>query len=61
MAHTVIVVAITDLEAKTKAHGISLFLVQDGMPGFSKGQPLEKIGQKAVVRQMVNILFFRVF
>ncbi|KAJ8035904.1 Long-chain specific acyl-CoA dehydrogenase, mitochondrial [Holothuria leucospilota] len=48
LADTVIVVAITDLDAKTKAHGMSLFLVQDGMPGFSKGRPLEKIGQKSI-------------
>ena len=33
LADVVIVVAITDGNAKSKAHGISLFLVEDGTPG----------------------------
>ena len=49
MSDVVIVVAITNPEAKTKAHGISLFLVEAGMPGFTKGKKLEKIGLKAQV------------
>ncbi len=50
LCDVVIVVAITDLEAKQKAKGISLFIVENGMEGFTKGQkPLEKVGQKAVV------------
>lgn len=49
LSDVVIVVAITDLSAQKKAHGIGLFLVEDGMPGFTKGKPLEKVGQKAVV------------
>ncbi|XP_061156216.1 long-chain specific acyl-CoA dehydrogenase, mitochondrial [Syngnathus typhle] len=47
MADLVVVVAVTDRQAKTAAHGISLFLVEDGMSGFHKGRKLEKIGLKA--------------
>lgn len=47
MADVVIVVAITNPEAKSAAHGISLFLVEDGMKGFIKGRKLQKIGFKA--------------
>ncbi|XP_059183983.1 long-chain specific acyl-CoA dehydrogenase, mitochondrial [Centropristis striata] len=47
MADVVIVVAVTNREAKSAAHGISLFLVEDGMQGFQKGRKLEKIGMKA--------------
>ncbi|XP_077451856.1 long-chain specific acyl-CoA dehydrogenase, mitochondrial [Stigmatopora argus] len=47
MADLVVVVAVTDREARTAAHGISLFLVEDGMKGFHKGRKLEKIGLKA--------------
>ncbi|KAM6461983.1 long-chain specific acyl-CoA dehydrogenase, mitochondrial [Liasis olivaceus] len=43
----VIVVAITNREARSPAHGISLFLVENGMKGFVKGRKLEKIGLKA--------------
>eukprot|EP00057_Strongylocentrotus_purpuratus_P006101 XP_011660575.1 PREDICTED: long-chain specific acyl-CoA dehydrogenase, mitochondrial [Strongylocentrotus purpuratus] len=48
LSDVVIVVAITDLSAQKKAHGIGLFLVEESMPGFTKGKPLEKVGQKAV-------------
>ena len=52
MCDVVIVVAITDLQAKSKAKGISLFIVENGMEGFTKGsKPLEKIGQKVTVRR----------
>uniref|UniRef100_A0A3B5KTP4 Long-chain specific acyl-CoA dehydrogenase, mitochondrial n=1 Tax=Xiphophorus couchianus TaxID=32473 RepID=A0A3B5KTP4_9TELE len=47
MADVVVVVTVTDREAKTAAHGISLFLVENGMKGFQKGRKLEKIGLKA--------------
>ncbi|XP_033730557.1 long-chain specific acyl-CoA dehydrogenase, mitochondrial-like [Pecten maximus] len=47
MSDVVIVVAITNSDAKSKAHGISLFLVEEGMPGFKKGKKLHKIGMKA--------------
>ncbi|XP_004066587.1 long-chain specific acyl-CoA dehydrogenase, mitochondrial [Oryzias latipes] len=47
MADLVVVVTVTNREAKTAAHGISLFLVEDGMKGFQKGRKLDKIGLKA--------------
>ncbi|XP_007553733.1 long-chain specific acyl-CoA dehydrogenase, mitochondrial isoform X1 [Poecilia formosa] len=47
MADVVVVVTVTNREAKTAAHGISLFLVENGMKGFQKGRKLEKIGLKA--------------
>uniref|UniRef100_A0AAY4BU11 Long-chain specific acyl-CoA dehydrogenase, mitochondrial n=1 Tax=Denticeps clupeoides TaxID=299321 RepID=A0AAY4BU11_9TELE len=47
MSDLVIVVAKTDLEARSAAHGISLFLVENGTKGFQKGRKLEKIGLKA--------------
>ncbi|XP_024833390.1 long-chain specific acyl-CoA dehydrogenase, mitochondrial isoform X3 [Bos taurus] len=43
----VIIVAITNREAHSPAHGISLFLVENGMKGFIKGRKLDKIGLKA--------------
>ncbi len=46
LANTHIVVAITDGDAKKKAHGISLFIVEDGMKGFVKGKNLRKLGIK---------------
>ncbi|WP_432836320.1 acyl-CoA dehydrogenase family protein [Dactylosporangium sp. CA-092794] len=45
MAGLVVVVAKTD-QAKG-AHGISLFAVETGTPGFSRGRRLEKVGLKA--------------
>ncbi|MEE6490989.1 hypothetical protein FKM82_016068 [Ascaphus truei] len=47
MSDVVIVVAVTNREARTPAHGISLFLVDNGTKGFVKGGKLEKIGLKA--------------
>lgn len=41
-----IVVAITNPKAKKAAHGISLFLIEDGMEGFNKGKMLNKVGLK---------------
>ncbi len=46
LADVCIVVAVTDPGAKSKAHGISLFLVEEGMPGFKKGRNLKKLGLK---------------
>jgi len=46
LADVVIAVAITDSDAKSKAHGISLFIVEEGMPGFKKGRNLNKLGLK---------------
>lgn len=53
-ADLVIVVAKTDPSAGAK--GISLFLMEAGTPGFSKGKNLEKIGLKA---QDTSELFFQ--
>ncbi|KAM8903240.1 long-chain specific acyl-CoA dehydrogenase, mitochondrial [Spinachia spinachia] len=47
MSDLVVVVAVTDREAQSAAHGISLFLVESGTRGFQKGGKLEKIGLKA--------------
>jgi acyl-CoA dehydrogenase len=43
----VIVVAKTDPDADPPHSGVSLLLVEDGTPGFEKGQNLEKMGMKA--------------
>ncbi len=53
-AGLVIVVAKTDTSAGHK--GISLFLVEAGLPGFSKGKNLHKLGLKA---QDTSELFFQ--
>lgn len=53
MSGVVIVVAITNPDAKTAAHGISLFLVEEGMPGFKKGKKLQKVGLKAQVQWLM--------
>ena len=45
MADVTIVCAKTDLGKG--AHGVSLFLIEDGMKGFVKGNKLEKKGMKA--------------
>lgn len=45
VADMVIVCAKTDPEAG--ARGVSLFLVDTTLPGFSRGQPIKKIGQHA--------------
>ncbi|XP_070447687.1 long-chain specific acyl-CoA dehydrogenase, mitochondrial isoform X3 [Equus przewalskii] len=47
LSDVVIVVAVTDREARSPAHGISLFLVENGMKGFIKGRKLHKMGLKA--------------
>lgn len=47
MADVVIVAAVTNPQAKSIAHGMSLFLVEEGMKGFIKGRKLQKIGFKA--------------
>ncbi|XP_063607383.1 long-chain specific acyl-CoA dehydrogenase, mitochondrial-like [Penaeus indicus] len=47
MSDVVLVVAVTNPNAKAAAHGISLFLVDEGMEGFRKGRKLEKMGMKA--------------
>lgn len=50
MSDVSVVVAVTDLTAKSKAHGVSLFLVEAGMPGFQKGELLQKVGHQTTVR-----------
>lgn len=47
IANLVIVVAKTDPNAKPAHKGISLLVVEDGMPGFTKGKKLRKVGQHA--------------
>eukprot|EP00096_Caligus_rogercresseyi_P002274 TRINITY_DN1435_c0_g1_i4.p1 TRINITY_DN1435_c0_g1~~TRINITY_DN1435_c0_g1_i4.p1 ORF type:complete len:252 (+),score=80.73 TRINITY_DN1435_c0_g1_i4:168-923(+) len=44
VADIFVVVAVTDPHARSKAHGLSLFLVPSDAPGFSKGKNLKKIG-----------------
>lgn len=46
LSDLVIVVARTDPDA-SGAHGISLLVVERGMPGFERGRNLDKIGLKA--------------
>jgi len=43
----VLVVAVTDRQAKSAAHGISLFLVDADTPGFRKSWLMKKIGMRA--------------
>ena len=45
MCDLVIVCAMTD--ASKGSHGMSLFVVEEGMPGFVKGKKLQKMGMKA--------------
>jgi alkylation response protein AidB-like acyl-CoA dehydrogenase len=46
LSDLVIVVARTDPAAKA-AHGLSLLVVERGMPGFERGRKLDKVGMKA--------------
>jgi len=46
-ADVAIVVAITNPQAKSPAHGITLFLVERGMEGFNRGKNLKKMGMKS--------------
>jgi len=47
LADVVVVVAVTNREAKSAAHGISLFLVDDKTRGFHKSWLMKKIGLRA--------------
>lgn len=58
MSDVVIVVAATDPGAKRMARGISLFLVDAGTPGFTKGRKLEKMGLKAQVYSLTKFTLF---
>jgi acyl-CoA dehydrogenase len=46
-ADLVIVVCKTNPNSNPPHRGISLFVVEEGMPGFSKGKKLNKVGQHA--------------
>ena len=46
MADIAIIAAVTNPEAKNKATGITLFVVDTKTPGFSRGKLLKKIGLK---------------
>lgn len=50
-----IVIVVAKTSAELGAKGISLFIVEDGTPGFSKGQRLEKIG---LLAQDTSELYF---
>lgn len=58
LADVVIVVAVTNREAKSAAHGISLFLLQDKTPGFHKSWLMKKIGLRAFVHNFFNNFIF---
>jgi acyl-CoA dehydrogenase len=47
LADLVIVVARTSHDPDNRRRGLSLLVVEDGMPGFTKGRALDKIGLKA--------------
>lgn len=47
LADLVLVVCRTDPDASAPHKGISLLAVEAGMPGFSRGRKLDKIGQKS--------------
>lgn len=49
LADVFVVVAVTNKEAKSAAHGISLFIVDADTPGFKKGWLMKKIGNAASV------------
>ncbi len=45
-ADLVVVVARTATDPDNRRHGLSLLVVEDGMPGFQRGRELEKMGCK---------------
>jgi acyl-CoA dehydrogenase len=47
IADAVIVVARTSDETTDRRRGLTLLVVEDGMPGFSRGRELAKLGMKA--------------
>jgi alkylation response protein AidB-like acyl-CoA dehydrogenase len=46
-ADLIVVVARTSRDESNRRAGLSLFVVEDGMPGFSRGRNLDKIGLKS--------------
>jgi acyl-CoA dehydrogenase len=55
LADLVIVVARTSTDPDNRRRGLSLLVVEDGMPGFVKGRVLEKMGCK--VQDTVELAF----
>ena len=47
LADLVIVLARTSVEPENRRDGLTLLVVEDGMPGFTKGRTLDKLGLKA--------------
>ncbi|XP_051877378.1 isovaleryl-CoA dehydrogenase, mitochondrial [Pristis pectinata] len=45
-ADILIVYAKTDINAKPASHGITAFIIEKGMPGFSTAQKLDKLGMR---------------
>jgi long-chain-acyl-CoA dehydrogenase len=58
LADVVVVVAVTNKEAKSAAHGISLFLVDADTPGFKKSWLMKKIGMGASVSLFFKLLHY---
>ena len=54
LADLVIVACRTDPEAEKPHRGISLLVVETGMPGFTRGRKLDKIGQKSADTAELN-------
>ena len=61
LADLFVVVAVTNREAKSPAHGISLFLVDADTPGFKKSWLMKKIGQGATVSFIASAILLIVF
>ena len=55
LADLVIVVARTSIDPGNRRAGLSLLVVEDGMPGFEKGRKLEKLG--LAVQDTVELSF----
>ncbi|MFI7188234.1 acyl-CoA dehydrogenase family protein [Nocardia nova] len=55
LADLVIVVCRTSTDPDNRRHGLTLLVVEDGMPGFSRGRVLEKMGCK--VQDTVELSF----
>lgn len=60
LADLVIVACRTDPDAEKPHKGISLLVVETGMPGFTRGRKLDKIGQKSADTAELNFEDVRV-
>ncbi|BCQ07266.1 acyl-CoA dehydrogenase [Mycobacterium heckeshornense] len=60
LADLVIVACRTDPDAEKPHKGISLLVVENGMPGFTRGRKLDKIGQKSADTAELNFEDVRV-